>query len=818
MGTTQQYKNTSSHRSRYMTTVGNFSKGIKYTDNPLEDGYAKLMVNYNFKNDGEVLTPRGGLHTIAECAVDNTSGMYTDYIVLATGTMYVDHYGSLDATLCRYILIGNPTSAGITPDNCKLCISKDLNDYSTSITAEVRTGQSDGVYTGYLVTRESRNAIHGVQMNTNYCRDCVYTSLEGIPYFRVGDNLCSIYAQFNADQTEVEWYFQNVTPKEVQPAQAMNYGYNMLKSNPYSFENVETATGEIQLTGVVPYDSEGNLLLSARAGTEITFKLFYKYPHADLQDKYRVQWELQEQDSGADSIILQSWKNSAEYDVGDDITFTFTPTYQSFTMIVSVYRVSSIEDQQDYWDTNTNLQSLIDRDEYVTADAVTTLASYNLTNDSNSSTIGVEAVTYNLATATGCCTWQHRLVLWGVQGCKETLWVSEINDPSYFPYPNNAEITDDPIISCVPYLNKLLVFTQTSLYQITLNDDGLSYTTEKLQQRLNLLQEDVDSVVVVQNMVFFKSDNYYYLVTPSYDSVGNLSMRIAPISRPVEYLLDNFAESFENILQRVYGFSDKLDCALEDYWTYLDGNQVRINYKYKVIDTGYGRNRTSYIDYVLNYDTVLRAWTIYMYASSPYRMKMYVSTQTGQSLFIHTYTRGIHAHYVVVQFDPKHPADELVTGLSMFSASAFDITNVQYINTGTRDFATEVKKRFREVQFFVNIPDGTQLHFNTGFNCDGDEVKQLYGYEVTSCTDVNDPMYGQVWIVPKLEDSTDTELYTQFDSFILDGDMFPYSPVVKVRYNCTCKGYTGSAQILCTDDEYYELLNVNFVYRAMFAR
>ena len=66
MAQTTLYKNTTgnAHRNRYMQTEEVFVNGMKYSDAPHAPGYAKTIVNFNIKNDGEVFVPRGGLRVI----------------------------------------------------------------------------------------------------------------------------------------------------------------------------------------------------------------------------------------------------------------------------------------------------------------------------------------------------------------------------------------------------------------------------------------------------------------------------------------------------------------------------------------------------------------------------------------------------------------------------------------------------------------------------------------------------------------------------------------------------------------------------------
>ena len=85
---------------------------------------------------------------------------------------------------------------------------------------------------------------------------------------------------------------------------------------------------------------------------------------------------------------------------------------------------------------------------------------------------------YNLFTAKGMCFWQNRLVLWNVarpdgidtayqDDSAHLMFFSEVNDPSYFPYPNNVSAFTEPVLHAVPFGDDLLVITATSMHLVT---------------------------------------------------------------------------------------------------------------------------------------------------------------------------------------------------------------------------------------------------------------------------------------------------------------------------------------------------------------
>lgn len=817
------YKSTAGHRAKQMQTEEVFTNGMKYTDAPHAPGYAKTIVNFNIKNDGEVFVPRGGLRVVRSevssqtlIKPDTINQFYSDYCVHHAHTMYIETTGG-DAILCNYVLasVMDDTQQFILA-TAKLVVEYE-NDYIEAVYDE---DAARAAATSALLMKPACTAMHEMEVSTPRKRSGIFTSLEGNTYVLVNEAginyLGKIVAQFKENQ-KINWHVEKVTPTVVQPTQAINYGYNMLKENPYTFENVETVTGDIVLTGVVPYDEQGKLLLTSRPGVTIDFKLFYKYPQLDVDkgDKYLFQWEVQDLQSNSDAVIAQRVRKSAEYTPGDAVVFKYTPAYNVFSIIVKVYRKSTITELDNKWEEDPDLQALVTKDDNLVPDQVITLSSYHLTANSGSSMLNTEAASFDVCTATGMCTWQQRLVFWGVEGAKSTLFVSEINDPGYIPYPNNSEVFADNIVCAIPYMTNLLVFTKTALYRLTLNTDGLSYSTTCIQERLSMTTEDANSVITVQNMVYFKSNNYYYMIVPNTKSLQT-DLQMAPVSRPIEYLLDDFKNSIGDIINEVYNITydiagAKFEIHLLDYHVYVADTQVRNVYKIKLEALTFD---TLYIDVVFNYDTALRAWTCYMYETTQFRMEVYKPTVTGQTQFAYIRELNYACRLGIAQFDNEEPQDNLP--LNEDKERVFG--NYQFINTGYRAFNTEHKKRFREVQFHINSRTADTLSFYTAFTVDDVERQAMYKNSVQQVTDPEDPNYGVIFVERELIDVKQTPSLTKLDEWKLDTSKFPDLTVYKVRFRVSGKGYGGAVKLLSVNESKYELLNMSWIYRLMFAR
>lgn len=823
MAGTQLFKNTARniHRKRYMTDEDQFSKGMQYTNEPLGEGYAKAIINFDLKNDGVSLVPRAGLQRLTPNICDLTMAIDSDFLIHHADATYVLDYQGKDAALCNYYILCKRSVLTAAPD---LSSAKLMLEYKNQYFTAAYDTSAQNALTGKLLMKPQISSMHDLPMANPSIRDGIHASLEGNTYVLVdtttSHKLGRLIIKLNQQETAFTWHIEEVIAKEVQPTQAMNYGYNMLKSAPYTFANTVSATGGVQLTGVLPYDEAGNLLLTARPGTPMVFELFYKYPQTDLDnnDKYLVQWEIQDLNSNVDAEVIQKVRGSTEYTPGTSIKLAYTPSFTAFSLIVRLYKKSEIAVQDAAWDNDPTLQNLVTKDDNLTPNQVTTLASYYLTNNSDTSMLNVEPVVYDLGTATGMCSWQHRLVLWGVTGAKSTIFVSEINDPSYMPYPNNCDIFDTDVICAIPYMSALLVFTTTSLYKLTINDDGLSYTTERIQDRLNMTPADANTVIAVQNMVYFKSGNYFYMVVPNNSLSAASNVQLAPVSRMVEQMFDNLALVFARILNELYNLSfddyrPYLALDLIDYNVQLANNQIRNIYKLSV-ESMKSNGGQHYFDISLNYDTVLRAWTIYVAQSNWTRDVIFKPTVTGENILVHPYETAESMCTELIQGDSTRPADDMTLNFN----EPIQFGNWQFIDTGYRDFQEDLKKRFREVQFCVNILTTAKLKFNTAFVVDDIDRVPLYKHIVSQITDPLDVNYGMIFIDRELVSEVDTPDLTEFNEWELDTAAFPDITMHKVRYKVSGKGYGGAVKILSKNEVPFELLHINWVYRIMFAR
>jgi hypothetical protein len=825
MAVTSSYKEYQ-RLERVMTVEDAFNLGMSYINTPLNEGFARLLVNFDLKNQSNYLVPRGGIKTVTSdlTTIDNTS----TYAIHHIGTMLVQTADEEDATVHKYILLLPVVQHAVMDKQ----VFSFTNAYLIIQTAEGYISEEFS-FPYYTALRDKLDSIHGVEIQGNKeCNKGISVSIEANTYIPVFDvegrnrKFVRLMAQFNA-QGGITVTLPTLEPKEIPASQVINSGYNMLKDDPYDFENTENATGALVLGGIIPKDVFGNIKLTAEVGETLIYNLAYTYPPLDLNEKYMVQWEIKDTTTGAETVVIQQVRKSPVYVPGDDITLSYTVPYRQFTMVVKVYYKKDVDaheyvsDVDDY----NNLAPL----------KVITVSSYYTTANVANTTANLSPKNYDLSTCTDMCVWQQRAVMWGVKDAATTLFVSQANLPEYVPYPNNVEVFTEDIVTCVPYLTNLLVFTTSKLYKMTLVTDGATtyYTTKCIQEHLPMTKADASTMQVVKNMLYFKSNNYFYMIVPNINA-GIGELQLAPVSRPIEGMLDNFEESLYEIIGDTYNIKhmfdikeandDSFSISLIDYHNYMEGGIVRNVYKCKLNIYKMGvLNSSFYLDFVLNYDTVSRAWSTYLYESTQHRMLVYENTVTTGMLFASILNNSDdpmdnQKTVRLFTFEANSPKDEAVLTAT---GKARTFKNHQLLDTGYRAHYPAYKKRFREIQFTINNTDQATLNFYTGFTMDDDTRKQIFEYEIQQITDTESPDYGLIYVERSLADPLSVYNKTAFDTedpWRLDFSRFPTITVVKARYKVSGKGYLGKIKLLSVNETVYELLGTNWVYRKMNAR
>ena len=816
-----EYKDTHFTRGERMQMVEEkFGSGMQFTNTPLAEGLLKELVNYDIVDAGISLAPRPGLQTIkayiadasvpAAFAVDNTivaakeqaislSDSRAQFLVAQKADGVADGYN-------LYVVTSTNTTVPHPVLNTGNAKYDDVPWYSYKVSGPIlihckTPGQLE---------------IHGmaVAQPKLFLQSGVYAWNENYYFFDQTNNKMVHTEWSSADD---KYIFVSNTPKVITPKEAVSYGYNMMLSNPYTFSNVTAAAGSIiQFLGMMPYDANNALCLTPVVNQSLNFEIFYSVP---LNAKYYivVEWRTTEG---------TTWEQLKAFDTTfttiGTINIPFSPPAENIIMRVSAYG---------YTDTTRN-----------TYTDATLAVGFSFNKDDYGSTANTSPKTYTINAATGITYWKNRLVAWGIPEDQSILFMSDVNDPTYFPYPNNADTFDEPIKFATPFLDNLLVWTATKLYLITLGTDGTSWKKSCIQHNLTIADWDLQLIQIVKNMVFFRSGNYYYMIVPkSGSTTGELTL--ATISKPMYAFFDNFEQNCIELIKSVYNIViDPTKISLLQYYNYLDFEDVHNVYQFKIRDAA----NAAYCEHItvdLLYNTINRNWRVYtmgsVNAATPYKQDM---TRKGVLCMLNDGEIFYADRAIITNTDPM-PMFQLLqynnnsnedyslltytqTNPDVWFSKIHKWLNWQFIDTGYREHSSNFKKRYRELQFMLNNRSGKVLSFYTDFFIDGEQRRNHFTYNVIKQPGTLDgkPFNAltveQVFGAPLNTPGT-TVLginTTDTDAWTLGVSEFPETALWKVRFPVSGKGYAPRMYILSHNEEPYDLLNLSWVYRSMYSR
>ena len=558
------------------------------------------------------------------------------------------------------------------------------------------------------------------------------------------------------------------------------------------------------------------------------------------ENEIRVHWQMRSAGAATWTDLYDEQFKLSEYYTrhGDHAPFMITATMPESEVLIKL----TITDPND---TTSN-------EEYVLS---TNTIGLSLVSDELANTLNLDAKNFDLGQCTGMCEWEQRLVLWGVPGALNTLFVSDVNNPTFFPYPNNVDIFTDPIIAVHNYGNELLVLTTSALYRLIWDAEGTGWSHKVVQQNLHVTEKDTYTSCVIKNMFFFKSGEYYYMMVPKTTSAASVrgEVTIAPISKPIENLLDNFHEEVYNLIKVMVDQPNLADFTnkLVNYFSYVDNTRVVVNYVYALdgttADTTVQDTTTSKYLYIqLIYDTDARTWTMrsfeaahMLYASHADAIQqdrfIDITPALNGDQCVLQYYKFINLIDTTIQYITDAGTEQLVTRI---------LKNYQYLDTGNREINTELKKRFREFQFKLKNNTATNLGFFTSFLIDGSLRKDLQHYSprllldplskeatvvVERVLDTKTMTYNTTRVerilIPErmLQDNgelTPTTLAQEQDPdrWILNQSAFPGRTLWKIRMPISGKGLSPRTILLSTNEADYELLGHAWVYRTMNGR
>ena len=832
------YKDTSFKRGHRVQNIEEtFAKGMSYTSAPLAEGYNRVLVNLDMQDSGNSVTPRLGLRTDAymyngwpSSGSDESANLFEIASAHAfedrnlLSTIWYKGRADDDPILGKYVTVGSIYCDNFDyPGNIKQNHAATLAGLRLTHTAHLMSNlgaKIHGMSVLQKIKPETNPSITPATVpNTLGVRVVGTWAYNNNYYFYDDQGNCCVYSCYLEDVIENSSpvHYKNdpkldeYTPKVLTAKEAVTYGYNMLLANPYQFAN--TAGGAVlEFTGLLPYVNS-ELCMTPVQNQDIHFVATGTIP-PNKQYKFVAEWAAMNNTSWN---TIKEWTVNTGTDIANlEIAFDFAPPIEEAIIRISAYPVT----------------------ENVVADISDSVLAvgFRFQKTIYNNTINSDKKQYSIHKASGICYWKNRIVAWGVPEDDTILFMSDVNDPTYFPYPNNIETFTSSIQYCTPFGDDLLVFTADSLYIIALADDGASWTCKCLQRNLCIAAWDVHLVQTVKNMLFFKSGNYYYMVVPKSSSLTG-ELTIADVSKPMRGFFDNFKASVLEVLNNTYMPEiEYTDFDIAHYYNYLSKDSV--HNVYMLVVPGIHETHDTYVNLDVIYDTVNRTWRVYTYGSSA-KLVPHNTSYTQDTMFVSKFQfgpdnirKGIqHLTWSAEREDTYFQnndsrlaaTDEYIVVSENQKQSV--IGNRQLIDTGYREHASNFKKRYRELQFTINNISLNALTFYVAFLIDGALRKSWYGYKMVQDTDPASPTYGVISVhrvlLPSISNTSGTLITpgtTVLDDWVLDMSAFPDNGYWKCRTTVSGKGYVPRMLINSPNAKIFELLNISWVYRTLYSR
>lgn len=587
-----------------------FSKGMMSSNSIVDEGYVKSLVNFTFDKETGTIIPRPALRPYEVIMPDMVS--QPDDYFYSSSVAIKDVKECVENGKTYYqIIMGSPIDES---DNLGHLIIVTVEKTDAIATVNIDEDyQYDIRYGNSLYTLVEEDAlfysayipqIHDIYLVEDYSKRTdfpVGSFAYGNSYYffityedtltnTMTTALCRTF--FDDTLTPPRYNYEQVTPKTLSVSEAVSYGYNMLlKDAAYVFDNQHSAP-TMQFEGLLPYDTSGvELLMTPKRNQPVLFKAFYNVVNGR---KFDIVWEWRETTS-ADWTVIQTDKEIV-FDSNTTLSVYFQPPATDMMVRVSAYPY--VDGTGGIDDSSSTVSDTVEK---------AIVVGFDFSTENYGAATAVEQKAYDLSTASGMESWNGRIVLWGVPEDPTILFISDYNEPSYFPYPNNIVVFDEPVIYAIEFMDSLCVFTTNKLYQVSLADDGNSWNSTVLQSHLSINPWDKHLIQTVRNMLYFKSGNYYYMMVPKAQSqTGELTL--APITNPITSFFDNFSVSVQNILQETYDYTGTYD--LISYYNFLDYEDIHNLYLYRFDNT------EAIMHFDVIYNTVDRTWKIWVYESA----------------------------------------------------------------------------------------------------------------------------------------------------------------------------------------------------------
>jgi hypothetical protein len=853
----KQYNRT----TRVLTEESGFAGGMLWTGNNIDETHLKAVVNCDYDDTTGYLKTRDPFEVYK--AISPTESELSALDITLEGYSLLGAYN-----ICAFDEDDNTTNAGwlyifsnsmshsgdtswVNLDvNTAICLF--LDQYKQWHVCDIRdltdTAQLCNVDKTQLLTLYD-NYLYGISVAKADANDWLQ-----VFYLKTANDEESpeTYKLCKLSNEEVQSKIDSVTLTE-----ACATGFNAARTNPFEYTGKQVDnSGDISIQGVYLTDDKGTVIVSPTLGVTYNLNVIVNYQN---DNGYLSVFEFKSTSDTVAADTASVWAhrdtmhsraglftfkyafntkkttlmftyygiNNPYYELlaaqPDDWGTTYK-TYFSKDATTGAYNPLTTEQTAPAWASNTYYQRV--EPAAYSSNALDYFGPYTITASDNTQNLKLKQ--YNLNTSNGSCVWKNRMCLWGTEGNYNCLFLSEVDNFYYYPIPHNVALFETNVISCIPYKDTLLVFTANKIYRMSENNDG-TFTQTVIQNDMPLTKEDAAQLTAIKNMILFKSGNYFYMIVPKSQSLTD-ELSVAPIYKNIAGFLNNLDKSVLDMLQLLYP---------EYYFVKPNADSNLNNEPFKILNNGnpvavYSEQDTVHILYdikadvqtkesdtitvikfkmFLNYNTNLRAWTLYVEDTTNQTLEVAVPTAERRMSFVRINTNtgvfSIVTKQTVNKFENK-----------------FRIL----LDTGYRTLSSTMQKRFREVQLKLYNANENITAFGTAFLVDGEWRRSYSKLQEHVTSD------GIVTLMPELDLNTFvTELSMpvnaegvvekapgsdaiELGSWELNFSHFKREAPVTVRIPVSGKGFNPRFILMAPVNTELTINEVNWVYRLMHGR
>lgn len=336
-------------------------------------------------------------------------------------------------------------------------------------------------------------------------------------------------------------------------------------------------------------------------------------------------------------------------------------------------------------------------------------------------------------------SYQDRIIVYGNQQYKNTVFISEEGSPYYFSLVNAFEF-DHEVVHVQIFKTIIMVFTINDIWVIypweeTSVFEGITTITKtfrykKILYNISTEVKNKNSIKNITRYVTLLSNNVLYLIKPS-----------TFISDETEFSLNILSQNIDAIVKDPLKFINErlkyhgIRHNATDYKMNLNAtdNYIKLYYSSKINDIENELDNFKWYTLILTYDILNNRWTEEDTVSFGYPHKIYLLdsstkyemlTEMNDELFI-TYQTDKYKNMMLDQY-----------GQSYYDKNTTHEFPIEYfIDTGYLKLNEHLKKRFRTLQFALKNIDSKQITFTYNFTIDD---KQFENNFIPSYTVNND--------------------------------------------------------------------------------